>query len=127
MSTFLLFVLLTLLTLGAAAYGAYAYFAKDLPSIDDIKAVKFETTRIYDRYGNFLYEMYDQDQGKRTYVTIDKMPSSLIAATIAVEDKTFERNTGVDPEAFGTSGDAPSEFQAFGPPTYMSLRFTIGY
>jgi hypothetical protein len=35
--------------------------------------------------------------------------------------------TGVDPEAFGTSGDAPSEFQAFGPPTFMSLRFTIGY
>jgi TonB-linked SusC/RagA family outer membrane protein len=35
--------------------------------------------------------------------------------------------TGVDPEAFGTSGDAPSEFQAFGPPTFMSLRFSIGY
>jgi hypothetical protein len=34
---------------------------------------------------------------------------------------------GVDPEAFGTTGDAPSEFQAFGPPTYFSLRFILGF
>jgi TonB-linked SusC/RagA family outer membrane protein len=35
--------------------------------------------------------------------------------------------TGVDPEAFGTTGDAPSEFQAFGPPTYFSLRLNLIY
>jgi TonB-linked SusC/RagA family outer membrane protein len=35
--------------------------------------------------------------------------------------------SGVDPEAFGTTGDAPSEFQAFAPPTYYSLRLTIGF
>jgi outer membrane receptor protein involved in Fe transport len=35
--------------------------------------------------------------------------------------------TGVDPEAFGTTGDAPSEFQAFAPPTYFSLRFNFGF
>lgn len=35
--------------------------------------------------------------------------------------------TGVDPEAFGTSGNAPSEFQAFAPPTYFSLRLTFGF
>jgi outer membrane receptor protein involved in Fe transport len=34
---------------------------------------------------------------------------------------------GVDPEAFGTTGDAPSEFQAFGPPTYVSFRFILGF
>ncbi len=34
---------------------------------------------------------------------------------------------GVDPEAFGTTGDAPSTFQAFGPPTYLAFRFTLGY
>ena len=34
---------------------------------------------------------------------------------------------GVDPEAFGTTGDAPSSFQAFGPPTYLAFRLTIGY
>jgi hypothetical protein len=35
--------------------------------------------------------------------------------------------TGVDPEAFGTTGNAPSEFQAFAPPTYFSLRLTFGF
>jgi hypothetical protein len=33
----------------------------------------------------------------------------------------------VDPEAFGTTGDAPSSFQAFGPPTFYSLRLTLGF
>lgn len=35
--------------------------------------------------------------------------------------------TGVDPEAFGTTGDAPSSFQAFAPPTYFALRFNFGF
>jgi TonB-linked SusC/RagA family outer membrane protein len=35
--------------------------------------------------------------------------------------------TGVDPEAFGTTGNAPSEFQAFAPPTYLSLRLSFGF
>jgi TonB-linked SusC/RagA family outer membrane protein len=35
--------------------------------------------------------------------------------------------TGVDPEAFGTTGNAPSEFQAFAPPSYFSLRLTLGF
>ena len=34
--------------------------------------------------------------------------------------------SGVDPEAFGTTGDSPSSFQAFGPPTYYSFRLTLG-
>jgi TonB-linked SusC/RagA family outer membrane protein len=34
--------------------------------------------------------------------------------------------TGVDPEAFGTQVNAPSEFQAFGPPTYFTFRLTLG-
>jgi hypothetical protein len=39
----------------------------------------------------------------------------------------WTKYTGVDPEAFGTTGDAPSEFQAFGPPTYFSLRLSLGF
>ena len=35
--------------------------------------------------------------------------------------------TGVDPEAFGTTGDAPSSFQAFAPPTYLSFRLNLGF
>jgi TonB-linked SusC/RagA family outer membrane protein len=39
----------------------------------------------------------------------------------------WTKYTGVDPEAFGTTGDAPSEFQAFGPPTYLSFRLNLVY
>lgn len=39
----------------------------------------------------------------------------------------WTKYTGVDPEAFGTTGDAPSEFQAFGPPTYFTLRLNLNY
>ena len=35
--------------------------------------------------------------------------------------------TGVDPEAYGTTGDAPSEFQAFAPPTYLALRLSLNF
>lgn len=34
---------------------------------------------------------------------------------------------GVDPESFGTTGDAPSSFQAFGPPTFFAFRFNLAY
>jgi TonB-linked SusC/RagA family outer membrane protein len=39
----------------------------------------------------------------------------------------WTKYSGVDPEAFGTTGDAPSEFQAFAPPTYFSFRLTLGF
>ena len=39
----------------------------------------------------------------------------------------WTRFTGVDAEAFGTTGDAPSTFQAFAPPTYYSFRLTLGF
>ena len=39
----------------------------------------------------------------------------------------WTKYTGVDPEAYGTTGDAPSEFQAFAPPTYFSFRLNLGF
>ena len=38
----------------------------------------------------------------------------------------WTRYTGVDPEAFGSTGDAPSSFQAFAPPTYFAFRLNLG-
>ncbi len=34
---------------------------------------------------------------------------------------------GVDSEAFGTTNDAPSSFQAFAPPSYFVFRFNLGF
>ncbi|MDQ4080854.1 MAG: TonB-dependent receptor, partial [Gemmatimonadota bacterium] len=52
-----------------------------------------------------------------------------ITATAAVRNLgiIWTDYTGVDPEAFGTTGDSPSSFQAFGPPTYFTFRLTLGF
>jgi TonB-linked SusC/RagA family outer membrane protein len=52
-----------------------------------------------------------------------------ISATVAARNLglLWTKYTGVDPEAFGTTGDAPSSFQAFGPPTYYTFRLTLGF
>ena len=39
----------------------------------------------------------------------------------------WTKYTGVDPEAFGTTVNAPSSFQAFAPPTYYSFRLNLGF
>ncbi|HWQ13251.1 MAG TPA: transglycosylase domain-containing protein, partial [Roseiflexaceae bacterium] len=88
-----------LLLLGAgAAYGAYADLADSLKprleAIDDAGA--FHTTRLYDRNGALLYEFFGA--GKRTRVSIDQISTHLISATVAIEDKTFFQNVGVDYE-----------------------------
>ncbi|MCB8943104.1 MAG: transglycosylase domain-containing protein [Ardenticatenaceae bacterium] len=54
----------------------------------------FETTRILDRNGNLLWEIFGE--GKRTKVTLDQIPTPLIQATVAVEDDTFYENIGLD-------------------------------
>jgi len=38
----------------------------------------------------------------------------------------WTKYSGVDPEAYGTTGDAPSSFQAFAPPRYVTLRLNLG-
>jgi TonB-linked SusC/RagA family outer membrane protein len=52
--------------------------------------------------------------------------SVLLSAGVRNLGMLWTKYTGVDPEAFGTTGDAPSSFQAFGPPTYFSFRLTLG-
>lgn len=54
----------------------------------------FETTRILDRDGELLWEIFGE--GKRTRVSLDNIPESLRQATIAVEDDTFYENIGLD-------------------------------
>jgi penicillin-binding protein 1C len=77
----------------------YFTIAAGLPSVDDLRqyASQFETTRIYDRSGNLIYEILDPNAGRRTYTTLDDISPFLIAATIATEDKDFYTNPGFDP------------------------------
>ena len=52
-----------------------------------------------------------------------------LVASAAVRNigTVWTKYSGVDPEAFGTTGDAPSEFQAFAPPTYFAFRVNLGF
>ena len=98
----LLFGAVLLAILGGSTL-LYSYYsiARTLPSVDDLKnrASQFETTRIMDRNGHELYQILDQNAGRRTYVTLDKISPALLAATIATEDKDFYSHPGFDPWA----------------------------
>ncbi len=66
-----------------------------------------------------------------TFTAPDRMgaqgsPRPSLAVTLAARNLgiLWTKYSGVDPEAFATTGDAPSEFQAFAPPTYYMLRFS---
>jgi 1A family penicillin-binding protein len=96
-------VLLLLFFVGLiGASTVYAYFALTLPPPEELGArTMFMSTKIYDRNGELLYEVFDADAGRRTMVPIEEIPEDLIEATIATEDKTFYSNPGFDPLAIG--------------------------
>ena len=93
----LLLIIIGLLT---TSFIIFQYFriAAGLPSIDDLRqyASQFETTRIYDRNGNLIYEILDPNAGRRTFTPLDNISPYVIAATIATEDKDFYTNPGFD-------------------------------
>ncbi|MCL5075537.1 MAG: PBP1A family penicillin-binding protein [Chloroflexi bacterium] len=96
----LILPLLAVFTLGVAAAAAYDLYIKDLPSLEKLeKRQVFKTTKIYDRNGQLLYELWDPQAGRRTVVPLSEMPQTIIDATIATEDAHFYENPGVDPLA----------------------------
>ncbi|MBC7262075.1 MAG: transglycosylase domain-containing protein, partial [Chloroflexi bacterium] len=81
------------------ATGIYAYVAAQLPSAEElsIRANTFESTKIYDRNGVLLYEVFDPSGGRRTFVPLSRIPLYVRQATIATEDPTFYANPGFNP------------------------------
>ena len=90
-------VLLLLATL--CALGIYVHYASMLPSADELRdrTTDFQSTKIYDRNGTLLYEIFDPLGGRRTVVPVSAMPSEVILATVATEDNTFFTNPGFSP------------------------------
>ncbi|MGE5124015.1 MAG: transglycosylase domain-containing protein, partial [Acidobacteriaceae bacterium] len=78
----------------------YEYYniAATLPGVADLqqRASTFETTRIYDRNGDKLYEILDPNAGRRTFTPLSKISPVMVAATIATEDKSFYSHPGFD-------------------------------
>ncbi|HTI13857.1 MAG TPA: transglycosylase domain-containing protein [Dictyobacter sp.] len=90
-------VLIVLCTVGSGVI--YTYYQAQLPLLNSIAQHSlFQTTRIYDRNGKMLDEIYDNaaDHGRRTYVDYKDISSLLVNATVAAEDHSFWINNGVD-------------------------------
>jgi penicillin-binding protein 1C len=95
-------------SLAAAAGGAvtaYLSITQDLPDPTELETrfqqktsnEFFETTKIYDRTGQtLLYEVIDPRAGDRQWVPLDRIPLQCQQATIALEDKSFYENPGID-------------------------------
>lgn len=66
-----------------------------IAALDEVRNRQtFETTRITDRHGELLWEIFGE--GKRTKVPLERIPMELRQATVAVEDDTFYDNNGLD-------------------------------
>jgi membrane peptidoglycan carboxypeptidase len=100
------------LVLSGTFGGAYVFYQAALPLLTGIaNHTTFQTTHIYDRNGQLLYELNDPKYGRRTYVNYidisqDGQNLNLINATVAAEDHTFWTNSGVDVQGILRAGVA---------------------
>ena len=78
---------------------AYANIALSLPAPGELVAhsADFVSTKIYDRQGGLLYELFDPQWGRRTKVPLDRISPYLTQATVATEDRYFYQHPGFDP------------------------------
>jgi len=102
-SSLILLALATILAMGAglgSVVAVYAYYARQLPPPEAIEfrsQATFQTTKIYDRTGTvLLWEIFDPQWGNRTVVPLEQIPLHFKQATIAIEDKDFYGNPGID-------------------------------
>ncbi|MFH1840855.1 MAG: PBP1A family penicillin-binding protein [Candidatus Shapirobacteria bacterium] len=72
----------------------FVVMAADLPKPDKIVRREGFATRIYDRKGELLYDVFANQ--RRTPVELKDVPQSLKNATIAIEDKNFYQHKGFD-------------------------------
>ena len=80
---------------GLAAAAVFGYFAADLPAAHDLATIPIPlTTKIYDRSGEHL--LYTLEDERRELISLDAVPQKMQDATIAIEDKSFWTNPGVD-------------------------------
>ena len=84
-----------LLTMSLLGVVLFAWYSRDLPRPDKVVRREGFSTKILDRNGELLYDVF-ADQ-RRTPVTLDQIPLTLRQATIAIEDKNFYSHQGFDP------------------------------
>ena len=77
----------------------YLYFFHDLPNVDSFSAQLVQpSVRIVDRNEQLLYEIIPPEGGRHASLSFETIPQCMKDATIAVEDRNFYANPGVDVE-----------------------------
>ncbi len=76
---------------------AYLWLSTELPAPEHLRQrAALGSTRLLDRNGQLLYEVPDPFKGRQQPLALSDIPLALQQATIATEDGTFYRNTGID-------------------------------
>ncbi len=70
-------------------------YARDLPDPGEAIRRSGFSTKIVDRNGQVLYDLYNDQY--RIPVKIDQVPQHLVDATVSIEDKDFYTHKGFDP------------------------------
>src|SRR3954471_20293077 len=80
---------------GFALLATIAAIAADLPAAHDLATFPVPlTTRIYDRSGEHL--LYTLEDERRDLIPLSAVPEKVQQATVAIEDRTFWTNPGID-------------------------------
>lgn len=98
--------LVTLLMMGAlvvavavvTSISALGVLSADLPDPSELRSLTFaQPTIVYDRDGKVELGRFQEE--RRTVVRFDDIPTVVLDATTAAEDRTFWDNVGIDPAA----------------------------
>lgn len=73
----------------------FPIFALGLPNPDKIVRREGFSTKILDRNGKLLYDVFEKE--RRTPIKLSEAPDYLKQATISIEDKNFYKHEGFDP------------------------------
>lgn len=99
LSRFLRVAFFGLIALIFIFFALFLWHSRDLPTPGKLSASNLsQSTRIYDRNGIVLYDIYTQQN--RTYIDLKSIPKTLQEATIAIEDKDFHGNRGFSPVGY---------------------------
>lgn len=94
---------LFVLSLVAGIAYSYSYYEHQMPRMHALANAHIaQNTRIYDRNNTLLFEAYDQNSkrgGRRVVVRYSDIPKVMQDALVAIEDKTFWMNAGIEPMA----------------------------
>ena len=74
--------------------GVVGYYGQDLPDVHSLRTLREpETTRIVDRDGELLGELFEE---RRSVVPLERIPRVLVLSVLAAEDADFYRHEGFD-------------------------------